>query len=165
MRNTTKKVTEKRWLVFLSVALLIGIILRLSFPNDIEYKGDEKYMFGATQKIGVTEPWPMLGMTSGVGVSNPGMSVWIFVVLAKITHALTPPELARSVQFLNIIGLFVLAFFSLRILSEPEKISWCWATAFAAVNPIRGSFSQKDLGAMHSPLFLRSSVDLLALST
>src|ERR1700722_12569032 len=111
MSKDLTKSNEKNWLAFLSLALLLGVILRLSFPGDIEYKDDEKYMFGASQRVGVTESWPLLGMPSGVKVNNPGMSIWIFAVLAKITHAATPPELARAVQFLNILALFVLAFF------------------------------------------------------
>ena len=121
MSETVTKTNRKGWLAFLSLALLLGVILRLSFPGDIEYKDDEKYMFGATQKIGITESWPLLGMPSGVKVNNPGMSVWIFVVLSRVTRASAPPELARAVQLLNILALFVLASFSLYLLPEPEK--------------------------------------------
>jgi len=147
------KTNGKGWLAFLSLALLLGAILRLSFPGDIEYKDDEKYMFEATQKIGVTESWPLLGMPSGVKVNNPGMSIWIFAVLAKITHATTPPELARAVQFLNILALFVLAFFIFRLLPEPEKPAWCWATAFAAVNPMAVLYQRKIWAQCTLPFF------------
>ena len=151
--DTIKITNGKSWLVFLSLALLMGAMLRLSFPGDIEYKGDEKYTFETAQKIGVTESWPSLGMISGVGAKNPGMSVWIFAVLSKITHASTPPELARAVQLLNILGLVVLAFFSFYILPEPERITWCWATAFAAVNPIAVLFHRKIWAQSTLPLF------------
>jgi hypothetical protein len=153
MSEPIKKTNRKNWLAFLSLALLLGVILRLSFPGDIEYKDDEKYMFEATQKIGITESWPLLGMPSGVKVNNPGMSIWIFAVLAKITHASTPPELARAVQWLNILALFVLAFFSLRLLPEPEKPAWCWATAFAAVNPIAVLYQRKIWAQCTLPFF------------
>ncbi len=143
----------RSWTVFLSVALLLGIILRLSFPGDIEYKGDEKYMFDVTQSIGVTEPWPVLGMVSGGQVKNPGMSVWILGGLSKISHASTPPELARAVQWLNILGLLVLAFFSLCVLPEQERQPWCWATAFAAVSPVAVLFQRKIWSQSTLPLF------------
>lgn len=148
MKN--KSLTLWPWL---SVALLLGIILRLSFPGDIEYKSDEKYMFEATQRIGVTESWPLLGMTSGPGIKNPGMSVWLFVVLAKITHASTPLELARAVQLLNILALLLLAFFGLRLLTEPERITWFWATAFAAVNPFAVLLQRKIWAQSTLPFF------------
>jgi hypothetical protein len=153
MIDALKNTNNKSWPVFLTIALLIGIVLRLSFPGDIEYKSDEKYMFDATQKMGDIKSWPLLGMPSGVKVNNPGMSVWIFLALAKITHASTPPELARAVQLLNIIGLFLLAFFSLRILPEPERIFWYWATAFAPVNPIVVLFQRKIWAQDTLPLF------------
>ena len=79
MNDAVEKKGGKNWIVFLSVALLLGAVLRLSFPNDIEYKSDEKYMFEAVRSIGVTESWPRLGMMSGSGtIQNPGMSVWVF---------------------------------------------------------------------------------------
>ena len=153
MGEAVKKATGKIPLSFLSLALLAGVILRLSFPGDIEYKADEKYMFEAAREIGVTGTWPALGMVSGVKVKNPGMSVWIFAVLSKITRASTPPELARAVQLLNILALFVLAFFSLRILPEPERLSWCWATALAAVNPFAVLFHRKIWAQSTLPFF------------
>ncbi len=134
---------SKGWPLFLTAALLMGILLRLSFPLDMEYKGDEKFMFDATQQIGVTQPWPLLGMTSGAGMKNPGLSIWIFEALKKISRAQTPPELVRAVELLNILGLFLLALFSFRILPEPERTPWLWATAFAAVNPFAVIFSRK----------------------
>jgi hypothetical protein len=153
MSETPQKTSGKGWLAFLSLALLMGVILRLSFPGDIEYKNDERYMFEATQKAGNMGSWPLLGMTSGVQVKNPGMSVWIFTVLSSITHASTPPELARAVQFLDILALLGLALFSLRLLPEPEKLSWCWATAFAAVNPFAVLFARKIWAQCTLPFF------------
>ncbi len=151
--DSIKETTGKKRLAFLSVALLIGVVLRLSFPNDIEYKKDEKYMFEAVQKIERTGSWPMLGMVSGVEVKNPGMSVWVFAALSRITRASTPPDLARAVQLLNILSLFVLAFFSLRLLPEPERMPWCWATAFASVNPFAVLFQRKIWAQSTLPLF------------
>lgn len=110
-------------------------------------------MFEATQKIGSTGSWPPLGMTSGVRVKNPGMSVWIFALLSKITRASTPPDLARAVQFLNILALLGLSLFSLRLLPEPENLSWRWATAFAAVNPFAVLFARKIWAQCTLPFF------------
>ncbi len=153
MHEAAQKPNGKLWPLFLCLALILGIILRLSFPGDIEYKDDEKYMYGASQSIGVTESWPLLGMPSGVKVNNPGMSVWIFAVLAKITYASTPPELARAVQLLNILALCLLAFFSLCLLPEHERPAWCWATAFAAVNPIAVLYQRKIWAQCTLPFF------------
>jgi hypothetical protein len=143
----------KKRTAFLVLALLAGAVLRLSFPGDIEYKGDERYMFEAARRIARTGSWPSLGMVSGVGLRNPGMSVWVFGILEKITRASTPPELARAVQLLNLLGLLGLAFFSLRILPAPEREPWCWATAFAAVNPFAVLFQRKIWAQCTLPFF------------
>ncbi len=90
MGEGLEKTNGKGWVAFLSLALLAGAALRLSFPGDIEYKADEKYMFEAVQKIAQTGSWPAFGMVSGVMVKNPGMSVWIFGALSQITHAANP---------------------------------------------------------------------------
>lgn len=153
MRDPSIKENDKKWMAFLCLALVLGAFLRLSFPGDIEYKGDEKYMFEASQAIGRTLPWPMLGMPSGVGVNNPGMSVWIFVALARITHAATPPELARAVQLMNLLALVLLAIFALRFVPSLEKPYWCWAAAFAAVNPFAVLFHRKIWAQCTLPLF------------
>jgi hypothetical protein len=153
MSQTISKPKEKNWLMFLSLALLLGVLLRLSFPCDIEYKEDERFMFEAGQTIGITKPWPLLGMHSGAGIPNPGMSVWIFVLLSKISHASTPPQLARAVQLLNILALFTLAFFSFRVLPRPERLPWFWATAFAAVSPLAVVFQRKIWAQSTLPLF------------
>ncbi len=153
MTGTTNRFGDQGWPFFLLLALVLGAVLRLSFPGDIEYKGDERYMFEASQEVGVTQPWPALGMNSGVKIKNPGMSVWIFAALARITHASTPPELARAVQGLNILALLVLAYFSLWILPEKEGWAWRWAAAFAAVNPFAVLFHRKIWAQCTLPLF------------
>ncbi|HTC22038.1 MAG TPA: hypothetical protein VK859_14375, partial [bacterium] len=153
MSDAAMKTSGKERLVFLSIALVMGVILRLCFPGDIEYKEDEKYMFEAAQKIALTGSWPLLGMVSGVEVKNPGMSIWVFGVLGRISQASTPPQLARAVQVLNILGLFILAFFGLRILPEAESRPWCWATAFAAVNPFAVLFQRKIWAQCTLPFF------------
>jgi hypothetical protein len=68
--------------VLLACALACGIVLRLIWPADMEWKADEQRMFSWATAIGVTEPWPSLGMASGVALPNPGLSVWLFVPLA-----------------------------------------------------------------------------------
>ncbi len=145
---------RKKWLIFLLLALALGAALRLSFPGDIEYKSDEIYMFTATQKAQGIETWPLFGMTSGVySMKNPGMSVWVFLALSKISHATTPPELARAVQWLNLGALALLAFFSFSILPGPERIYWLWGTALAAVNPFAVIFQRKIWAQCTLPIF------------
>lgn len=117
-------------------ALVCGAALRLAFPGDIEWKGDEQWMFARSQRVGRSEPWPIVGMTSGGGLPNPGQSVWVFVALARITGADDPRELARAVAVLNVAALGLLAALALGAVRPPERAPWLWGAALAAVNPI-----------------------------
>ena len=47
---------------------------------------------------GSTLPWGWLGMMSSGGVPNPGMSLWIFVLLVRVLGIATPEQLSRTVQ-------------------------------------------------------------------
>jgi len=126
---------DKKWIVFVLFALLLGAALRLCLPGDIEYKDDEKVMFDMTQAIRTTGTWPPLGVRTGVGGRHPAMGVWVFGAWTKILPVSSPPELARGGQILNILALCLLAFYSLRLTTREEREAWLWATVFAAVNP------------------------------
>jgi hypothetical protein len=116
------------------VAVAIGAALRNAWAADLEWKYDQQWMFDAAQAVGRTAPWPWIGMPSGVGTPNPGLSVWIFVALARLVGAVTPVDLGRAVMLLNSAALAGLAAFALR--RQPrEREPWLWATALGAVNP------------------------------
>jgi hypothetical protein len=117
----------------LVVILIIGATFRLIYPSDIEYKADQDYTFKETQS---TTQLPTLGMNSGVGLKNPGMSVWVFIALAKIFHVKTPIDLSRAVQCCNILALLFLAFFIFKEIAPSKREPWIWTLALAAVNPI-----------------------------
>ncbi|MGH7739263.1 MAG: hypothetical protein ACREL1_03860, partial [bacterium] len=68
-------------------------------------------------------------------------------------RASTPPQLARAVQWLNIGGLLILAFFSFYILPQAESEPWRWATVFAAVNPFEVLFDRKIWAQSTLPIF------------
>ncbi|MBI4925116.1 MAG: hypothetical protein HY843_04255 [Bdellovibrio sp.] len=131
------------WKKFLPVILILGALLRLIWIEDLEYKYDEKYIFGKTQTVGVSEHFPLIGMASGVGTVNPGLGLWIFIGLGKVFHIKTPAELTRAVQIINVIALFLLAFFILKFVIPPEKEMWLWGLALTAINPFAVLFSKK----------------------
>lgn len=142
---------------FALVMLLIGASLRLTYPGAIEYKSDEQYMFERVMSVGATEPWPWLGVSSGVYLKNPGMSVWVFLGLGKILNVQTPVDLARAVQLLNIAALGLLLFLSLKLLERPMTEALgrigLWAGAFAAVNPLAILYQRKIWAQSVLPLF------------
>src|SRR5271165_1253111 len=132
MRATSAREGGSRelWAVGLAAALIAGVVLRLIWPNDIEFKSDERWMFARALNVGVTEPWPWLGMPSSATVANPGLNVWFFAALRRLSQAADPPELARAVQVLNICAIAILVFFALRIVGEKEREPWLWAGAW-----------------------------------
>jgi hypothetical protein len=131
------------WGWLLALAVLAGSALRLLWVEDMEYKYDEAFMFERSQRVGVTEPWPAVGMPSGVGLRNPGMSVWLFVGLARVSGADDPVSLTRAVIVLNVLALFALALFVLRFVHRAEREPWWWTLALASVNPMAIQLQRK----------------------
>ncbi|MFL5812855.1 MAG: hypothetical protein ACJ763_04710 [Bdellovibrionia bacterium] len=153
MRELLKKPQAKYWA--LGFAVLVGILFRLIWATDMEYKKDEWTMFTATQEIGITKPWPWLGMESGVGTLNPGMSMWLFVAIARVFQATDPVGLVRGVQTLNCLALIILAVFAAKWSSKSEKTreTWMWGAAIAALNPLAVLTERKIWAQSALPLF------------
>jgi hypothetical protein len=135
------------------VLLLIGSGLRLLWAADMEWKGDEIWMYETARRVADGhQPWPLLGMTSSTGLQNPGLSVWCFILLAYL--AKTPIAMVRWVQGLNIAvlwGLFGFCYWQLR--GQPERSPWLWGITLAAVSPIAILFSRKLWTIDLLPLF------------
>src|SRR6188474_2390623 len=139
-------------------ALACGIVLRLLWPADMEWKADEQRMFTWARAIGVTEPWPQIGMASGVAVPNPGLSVWIFVPLARVAG--DPVVLAQIVQFGNVAALLGFAIFGgSRAFTAPARQLWFAGLALMSVNPIAIVLARKIWAQSLLPVF---SVAMLA---
>jgi hypothetical protein len=110
----------------------------------MEYKEDEELNFYFSQAIGHSTPWPWVGMPSGVYVPNPGMSYWIFTVLARIAGATTPTGLATALQIFSVIGLsLILPFATFWIRNTMEKKVWLWSFSLTMVNPIFVYYQRK----------------------
>ncbi len=117
-------------------------MLRLIHVEDMEYKEDEEFNFLKTQASGAAA-WPWIGMPSGVYIPNPGMSVWIFTLLARLYRATEPTQLATAVQLCALAGIGLLIPFTLKFVAEKEREPWLWATVLAAVNPFAVLYSRK----------------------
>lgn len=144
--------------MFLTIALLAGAILRLSFVNDMEYKEDEQINFTQSQVAGSllsSSPWPAVGMPSGVYLSNPGMSVWVFTLLARLSHASTPTALAHALQIFSILGIFLIIPFAFWLIKDlKEREVWLWACALAFVNPFAVFYERKLWPEPFLPFFI-----------
>ncbi len=135
------------------VLLVIGSGLRLLWAADMEWKGDEIWMYETARRVADgQQPWPLLGMTSSTGLQNPGLSAWCFILLAYLAE--TPIALVRWVQGLNIAVLWGLfGFFYWQLQGQLERSTWLWGITLAAVSPIAILFSRKLWTTDLLPLF------------
>jgi hypothetical protein len=149
------RIRDRGPLLFLTAAFLLGALLRLSFPRDIEYKFDENWMFEKTQEVAAGGPWPTVGMPSSQGIVNPGLSVWFFIGLQKLSGTDTPVGLARAVQVSNIIAILILLLFISRAVPLEERTGWYWGAALICVNPLSV--------LLHRKIWAQSMLPLLAM--
>jgi hypothetical protein len=136
-----------------AAALLVGIVLRLVWVEDMEYKADEMWTFEQARDADFRQAVPWVGMNSSVDVPNPGMSLWVFMALRQLSGAHDPPGLARAVQLANCLALVLLVVFALRRVAPDEREIWLWAAALLAVNPLAVLFHRKLWPPCVLPLF------------
>ena len=127
----------------IAFAVALGLVLRFVWPGDIEYKGDERWMFEQVQAYLAGGPWPWVGIGSSLLVPHPGMSTWLFILLARVLNAHTPPELAQGVQLLNALGILGWLIFARLSVPAAARRAWYWAAALWAVNPLAIIFERK----------------------
>jgi hypothetical protein len=133
--------------------LAAGSALRLAWPLDMEWKFDEKWMFAKAQRIahGV-EPLPWVGMPSGVGLQNPGLSIWPFALLARLTH--DPVHMAQAVQLINVLVLWGFALWVRSTWPREDRELGLWGVALFAVSPLPVLFARKIWAQDLLPLFV-----------
>jgi len=144
---------SRRAKVGLALALVAGAALRLYCLSDMEYKYDERWMFERTVNVGTTEPFPWLGMPSGVSVRNPGMSVWVFLGLSRLLSADEPVRLALGVVLLNLAALVLGLVYAIRRVPAEEREPWLWAIGLVALNPLAVIYSRKIWVCSPLPFF------------
>lgn len=132
----------RRWAVWgMAIALVVGAALRLIWPVDMEFKGDEVYSYERACAAGPS--WQWTGMNNSADVPHPGLSVWVFIGLARLTGANDPVSLNICCMALNVFALGVLVAFVARVVPAGEREPWWWATALVAVNPLAVVFHRK----------------------
>src|SRR5262249_25677707 len=142
--DNTKPRHMPRWVVLsIAAALACGMLLRLGWGEDIEYKADERWLFEHARALLDGAPWPWIGIPSSMGPPNPGLSLWVFAGLDYLFGVKSPPDLARAVQLLNCAALFALVLFAVTQLSGAARERWLWAAALWAANPLALIFERK----------------------
>ena len=137
--------------IFLSVVVLFGLIMRLNWAVDMEWKDDEKIMYNLAHEIAATGKLPVTGMMSGGGIVNPGLSVGVFAFIATFTN--DPVSMARAVQHINVIAILLFLLFIVIKVPAEEKRIWFWGIALACVSPLAVLFSRKIWAQDLLPLF------------
>jgi hypothetical protein len=145
--------TALLWRWGLVAALLAGVVLRLVWVEDIEYKSDEAWTVDRLQEVSRGEPLPLVGLPTSLAFRNPGISIWTFLGLGWLTGAREPAELARACQVVNIAAILALVLFALRAVSAEEREPWLWAAALVSVNPLAVLFQRKIWPPSIFPLF------------
>ena len=140
--------------VWVVLVLVLGVMLRVLFFQDMEYKGDERWTFERTQAVGVSKPFPWLGMRTSASVKHPGGSLWVFLGLARVTGATTPEGLGLACMAVNSLALVLLAVFAYLCVPREEREPWLWAVALAAVNPIHVLLHRKIWPPSILPIFV-----------
>ncbi len=129
------------------MAFLIGILLRLCWPQDMEYFSDQQgiFRFALAPFWNPEKDWidNGLGISASSGLMSPGLTFWIFQIPAHLFGMSSPPELAIYVRSLNIAALAVFLFFALRIVAEKERDVWLWAWLMMLVNPFEVFFQRR----------------------
>ena len=137
---------------FALLFLIIGSLLRLVWPSDMEWKADEIWMFENSRATAAGAlPWPMVGMRSSVGLMNPGMSIWLFILIAYL--AKTPVAMVMVVQVLNVLALWGLYYFMVVRIPEEKREPWLWGLILVSVSPLPILFSRKIWACDLLPVF------------
>lgn len=122
------------------LCLLLGTLLRFIWPLDMEWKPDEQLIFQMAKDINAGQ-WMWLGMPSGGGVHNPGMSVWVFAFFGLFSS--TPEQMVHGVMALNVLALFGFFFLVIKYLPPKDWEIWFLGLALMAVAPLPVIFSRK----------------------
>src|SRR5260370_16555571 len=68
-----------RWAIGLFVTVAIGIVFRLIWLEDMEYKGDEAWTFTHVQAFWQTRHLPLIGLPSTTALPNAAMYFSVFL--------------------------------------------------------------------------------------
>lgn len=144
---------------FAIIALAIGAALRLVWPFDIHYLGDEDWTFRHVQATLRDGSWDVLGMPSSRGLKNPGLSIWVFVILGKVAGASTPADLTRGVALLGVIANTLLLVIPLRLVDcERDRRAWLWTVILTSTNPILLFLERKIWAQSVLPIFMTVTI-------
>lgn len=117
---------------FALICIILGSILRLIFPYDIEFKVDQKLMLDWVNEFWQDGHFRPIGMMSGGNVYNFGLGVWLFYLLGWLSN--TPVGLTMVVAVINVFSLFFLYYIIVKKIAENQKDVWFYALSLLSVS-------------------------------
>lgn len=133
--------------------LVLAAWLRLIWPGDMEYKGDEFHIYEAVKRFVQTGEIQRHGIQASINIPNPGMSVWPFMALGRAFQVSDPVDLSLAVRWLNIFAFGYFIFFVFRVVPQTFRDVWFWAFLLAAVNPFMVIWQRKIWPPSIFPIF------------
>ncbi|HXY29433.1 MAG TPA: hypothetical protein VEI06_01895 [Gemmatimonadaceae bacterium] len=130
-----------RELFFVLALVVIGSVMRWVWPGDMEWKGDEQWMYRHARDAAATGAFPPVGMMSGGGVVNPGLALWIFALVARVAH--DPIAMVRFVQGLNIAAIWAFLLCYCLHFEPQARRPWLWGIGFGSVSCLPVVLSRK----------------------
>lgn len=139
-----------RYPVFIAVLLVVGMLLRLVWLQDMEWKADEKLMYSLAQSVYEKGSIPDLGMPSGVGLPNAGFSIVPFAVFYAFTT--DPVFMTLGVALVNCLAMLLFFGIAMR-LPDRSEVFVC-GVGMVAVNLLMVLYSRKLWAQDLLPLFI-----------
>ncbi len=143
----TVKLTDNLFFLLVAGAALL---LRLIWPEDMEWKFDEQEMFRLAGEA-VQNGLPAVGMPSGGGLPNAGFSIWPFALFYSLHPS--PIFMAWCVQLLNILAIALMVFCASRYAEENRRILFYGLASFA-VSLMPVLFARKIWAQDLMPVFI-----------
>jgi hypothetical protein len=129
---------------------LAALVLRLIWPEDMEWKFDEQEMFRLAESA-LQNGLPSVGMPSGGGLPNAGFSIWPFALFYAIQPS--PLFMVWCVQILNILALVLMVYCAGRYDSDSRRVLFYGLASFA-VSLMPVLFARKIWAQDLMPVFI-----------
>lgn len=130
--------------------LLVGVLLRLIWLQDMEWKADEKLMYTLAKSAYEKGAIPDLGMPSGVGLPNAGFSIVPFAILYAFST--DPVLMTLGVALVNCIALLLFLTIALRLPQRKEE--FVCGIGLLSVNLLMVLYSRKLWAQDLLPIFM-----------
>ena len=139
-------------IVFALIALIVGSVLRFAYPNDMEWKADERTLRELALRYNSTGEYPSTGLASAAGIPNPPLSVVVFGLIARVTD--TPRGMTQGVALLNVVALILFFLLFLAVFAGKERVIALWGFSIFCLSPLAILFARKLWAQDLLPFFI-----------